>query len=90
MIKVEWEFDGDDVGEAAAQAAVRRILDRYKRALNVLTCPTHRDVPILRVRGGTLDDLDITVESCCQPMIDAAHARIHYLHPPQPAPLHPR
>lgn len=76
MMKVEWEFDGDEVGKAAAQAAVRRILDHYKRALNGLTCPIHGDVPILRVRGRTLEDLDISVESCCQPLIDEAYARI--------------
>jgi hypothetical protein len=76
MIKVEWEFEGDDVGEAAAQAALRMILDRYKRALRGLTCPTHGEVLILRVRGRTLEDLDISVESCCQPLMDEANARI--------------
>jgi hypothetical protein len=74
MIAVKWEFEGD---EAVVQAAVEKILDRYQRALGGISCPVHGTGPSLIVRGRTLEDFELSIETCCQDFIIEANARIH-------------
>jgi hypothetical protein len=76
MIEVEWEFEGDALGEAAAQAAVQKILSHYNRAIGKLTCPIHHRAPVLRVRGRTLEDLEIDIATCCDVLVNEANSRI--------------
>lgn len=76
MMEVKWEFEGDEHGQAAAETAVQRILDRYSRPLATIRCPVHGKVPVLRVRGHSLEDLDLTVETCCEALLRDANSRI--------------
>jgi hypothetical protein len=76
MMEVRWEFKGDELGQEAAETAVHRVLDRYSRPLANIKCPVHGKVPVLVVRGHSLDDLDLTVETCCQALLDDANGRI--------------
>lgn len=65
MIHVKWELEGNEIDEAAAQAAVQRILNYYKRALASVSCPAHGGQPWLSVRGRTVKSLTVSVGSCC-------------------------
>jgi hypothetical protein len=76
MIEVEWEFGGDALGQAAAQSAVQKSLSHYNRALGNLSCPVHRRAPVLRVRGRTLEDLEIDIATCCDVLVVEANSRI--------------
>ncbi len=76
MIEVEWEFEGDALGQAAAQSAVQKILSHYNRALGNVSCPVHRRAPVLRVRGRTLEDLEIDIATCCDVLVEEANSRI--------------
>ena len=77
MLAVKWEFDGDDGELAAAQTVVQRILTKYQRALSGIRCPVHGSASLLIVRGRTLEDLNLSVEPCCQALVDEANAHIH-------------
>jgi hypothetical protein len=74
MMEVRWDFKGDELGQEAAETAVHRVLDRYSRPLANVKCPVHGKVPVLVVRGHSLDDLDLTVETCCQALLDDANS----------------
>lgn len=66
MIEVTWELEGDNIDQAAAGAAVERVLDYYKRALAGLTCPAHGSEPWLEVRGRMPEDLKVSLGTCCE------------------------
>jgi hypothetical protein len=76
MIAVKWEFEGDDLEVITVQAAVERVLRRYQRALGSVRCPVHESGPLLIVRGRSLNDLDLSVQPCCQALVNEANARI--------------
>lgn len=75
MMAVKWEFQGNDL--AAAQTVVTRILKRYRQALGGIRCPVHGAASTVVIRGRTLDDLTLSIEPCCQILLDEADARLH-------------
>jgi hypothetical protein len=77
MIAVKWEFEGPEMDLPAVQTTVERILSRYQRAIGGIRCPIHGAGPYLCVRGQTVADLELTIEPCCQALIDETNARIH-------------
>ena len=76
MITVRWEFVGDQWDMAAAQRAVDRIQSRFQRALGGIRCSQHGSGPLLVVRGQSLGELELDLETCCQQLVDEANARI--------------
>jgi hypothetical protein len=77
MIAVKWEFEGDEADVSMVQAAVEKILNRYQRALGGISCPVHGTGLSLVVRGRTLEDFELSIETCCQDFVTEANARIH-------------
>jgi hypothetical protein len=77
MIAVKWEFEGPEMDLPAVQTTVERILSRYQRAIGGIRCPVHGAGPYLCVRGQTVADLELTIEPCCQALIDETNVRIH-------------
>jgi hypothetical protein len=77
MIAVRWEFEGPEHDLPAVQTTVERILGRYQRAIGGIRCPVHGAGPFLCVRGQTAEELELTIEPCCQALIDETNARIH-------------
>ncbi len=76
MIEVTWELEGDNIDQAAAGAAVERVLNYYKRALSGLTCPAHGSEPWLEVRGSVLADLKVSLGTCCAALKVTTEERI--------------
>lgn len=56
MIQVKWDLEGGDIDEAAAEAAVKSVLNYYKQALAGVSCPDHGGMPLLAVRGRRLSE----------------------------------
>jgi hypothetical protein len=76
MITVRWEFVADGWDMEAAQRAVDRIQNRFQRALGNVRCPVHGAGPLLVVRGGSLEELAVDLETCCQSLVDETNARM--------------
>ncbi len=76
MIEVKWDFEGAELDRDAAKAAVEKILNFYTGGLAGITCPTHGQKPGLKVQGRTVETLVVSVEACCQTLLDRANDRI--------------
>jgi hypothetical protein len=75
MISVTYELDGT-IDEETAARAVEKVLRFHQQALSGITCPVHQETPWLKVRGGSLRELAVSVESCCPSLADKVVARI--------------
>ena len=75
MINVTYELDGT-IDENAAARAVEKVLRFHQQALSGVTCPIHREAPWLKVSGGSLRELAVSIESCCPALADTVEARI--------------
>jgi hypothetical protein len=76
MISVRWEFVADEWDMEAAQRVVDRIQNRFQRALGSVRCSVHGAGPLLVVRGGSLEELALDLETCCQSLVDETNARM--------------
>ena len=75
MISITYELDGT-IDEKTAARAVEKVLRFHQQALSDITCPTHQEAPRLKVRGGSVRDLAVSVESCCPALAEKVEARI--------------
>ncbi len=75
MIQVKYDVEGADLDKEAAEAAVGKVLNYYKQALAGLTCPLHGREPWLKVHGRTLETLAVSIETCCQELLNRTDAR---------------
>jgi len=75
MVDVKWHL-AEEVSREAAEAALGGVLLFHQQALAGLTCPVHQQEPWLRVQGRTIQNLGVTVETCCRELLDRTHARI--------------
>ena len=76
MMKVQWEFEGLVEEMAMAQIRVERTLARYQRTIGGIQCPVHGVAPLLAVKGQGIEQLELTIETCCQTLVDETNARI--------------
>jgi hypothetical protein len=77
MITVRWEFvTANEWDMTAAQRIVDRIQTRFQRAIGGLRCPVHGSEPLLVVQGGSVADLDVDLETCCERLAEESNARI--------------
>lgn len=76
MIEVRWELEADGIDQAAAAAAVERILNYYQRVLTGITCPRHAGTPWLVVRGRAVKDLAVSLGTCCSDLKEQTDARM--------------
>lgn len=76
MVQVKWDFEGADLDKEAAEAAVGKVLNYYKQALAGFTCRVHSQEAWLKVHGRTLETLAVSIETCCQELLDRVNARI--------------
>jgi hypothetical protein len=75
MINVTYELDGT-IDEDTAARAVEKVLRFHQQALSGITCPTHQEAPWLKVSGGSLRELAVSIESCCPVLSEKVEARI--------------
>ena len=75
MVIVRYELDGT-IDEKTASQAVERVLRFHQQALSGVTCPIHREAPWLKVSGGSLRELAVSIESCCPALADKVEAQI--------------
>jgi hypothetical protein len=78
MLEVKWEFEGSDQGRVV-QAAVEKVVRRLQRAIGTIVCPVHHLRPPLRIRGYSVDTLDIAIEGCCDTLLDATAVGIRQI-----------
>jgi hypothetical protein len=78
MIRVTYELDGP-VEETTAARAVEKVVRFHQQALSDLTCPIHQEAPWLKVRGRSLRELAVSVESCCAALTGKVEERINHI-----------
>jgi hypothetical protein len=77
MITVRWEFvAADEWDMTEAQRVVDRIQTRFQRALGDVRCTVHGSGPLLVVRGDSVGELELDLETCCQELLDETNGRI--------------
>jgi hypothetical protein len=76
MVTVKWALKGGGLSIDAAEKAVGKVLAFYKEALAGIICPTHRQAPGLKVEGRTVQDLVVSIETCCGELLEKANTRI--------------
>jgi hypothetical protein len=76
MVDVEWDLEGGDLDQTAAEKAVGRVIRFYQRALSATICPVHSREPWLKVKGRTLPNLVVSIEACCEELLRRAQARV--------------
>ncbi|HEV7365781.1 MAG TPA: hypothetical protein VGN76_08035 [Gemmatimonadales bacterium] len=64
------------IDQNTAARAVEKVLRFHQQALSGITCPTHQETPWLKVSGGSVRDLAVSVESCCPALSEKVEARI--------------
>jgi ribosome maturation factor RimP len=65
MVNVTYELDGA-INEEAAARTVEKVVRYHQQVLLGVTCPIHQENPRLKVYGRSLQDLAVSVESCCE------------------------
>ena len=75
MVTVRYDLD-ETIDEKTAAQAVERVLRFHQQALSGITCPIHREAPWLKVSGGSVRELAVSIESCCPALTDRVEARI--------------
>jgi hypothetical protein len=77
MVAVKWALKGGGLSIDAAEKAVGKVLTFYKGALTGITCPTHGQEPVLKVEGRTINDLVVSIETCCGELLEKANTRVN-------------
>jgi len=75
MVIVSYDLDGT-IDEKTAARAVERVLRFHQQALSGITCPIHREPPWLKVSGGSVRELAVSIEACCSALTDKVEARM--------------
>lgn len=75
MIDVTYELAGT-IDEETAARALQKVLRFHQQALSGVTCPTHQEAPWLKVSGGSVPELVVSIESCCPALAEKVEARI--------------
>jgi hypothetical protein len=76
MVDVKWDFQGAALDFETAEKAVGRVLTFYKQALAGALCPVHGREPWLRVEGRTAPGLVVSIEACCEVLLEQAKDRV--------------
>lgn len=75
MITVRYELE-EGIDEETAAQTVEKVLRYHQQALSGITCPIHQEAPWLKVHGGSVRDLAVSMESCCPVLAEKVEARI--------------
>jgi hypothetical protein len=75
MVMVRYELD-DTIDEKTAAQAVEKVLRFHQQALSGVLCPIHGQAPWLKVSGGSVRELGVSIESCCPTLAEKVEARI--------------
>ena len=76
MMDVKWDFQGSGLDLEAAEKAVGKVLTFYRQALAGTACPIHGQEPWLKVEGRTLQSLVVSIEVCCEELLERAKSRV--------------
>ena len=78
MVIVRYELD-DTIDEQTAARAVEKVLRFHQQALSGISCPVHGEAPWLKVSGGSVRELAVSIESCCSTLAEKVEARINVI-----------
>lgn len=81
MIDITYEINGRKVnprnlGNALEKAMLEEITSSIKKSVGNIRCKEHGSRPKVKVKGRSLDNLNIQVEGCCDDLIKQVERKL--------------